>query len=357
MKTLASKMIALMACLLSLTLAGCVENEFSIKMQFPADYVGNYIVAYYACDSKNGAWLEQTASVQGGVAEIECVTHDPTLVYVSDASSPSKYMVTYAERGDKITITGDNSDMRTWKVTGNKIAVQWNEWQSQGPAAETAAKKNARIAAFVKKNPSSKLSAILLLTEFDRRKNTEEFVSLWNSVKPDARTPQLIEMCGSPDLPGVLLSPDADGNLKAAADKRLRSLVLRSEGNGVDTLPLAKKPSFLYFYRDNNDARREAVDSIKALVKAYPDSAKRIICDVAADIDSTTWKSSIRFDSLEKTVRAWVPHGLPDESLMKAGVMRLPWFRVASSDGKVAYSGTDLDEAVKAFRNRMKPKK
>ena len=338
------------------SLSSCVSDDFSIKMQFPADYVGNYLVAYYSWHSGSGAWMEQTASVQGGVAEVQCASHNPTLVYVSDASSPSKYIVVYAERGDKITITGENSDMRTWKVTGNKIAAEMAAWESEGASGETPGQRNARVAAFVKKNPSSKLSAILLLTAFDRRGNPDEFVKLWNTVHKDVRTNELIEMCGCPDLPGILLSPDAEGNLKAAAEKRLAAIIVRSEGNGIDTLDLAKKPSLLYFYRDNDDARNQTGDSLKALVKAYPDSAKRIICDVSADIDSMTWMSAIRYDTLTKVVRGWAPQGLADENLVKAGVSCLPWYRVASSSGKVEYSGADLDSALMAFRRRMKSK-
>lgn len=346
----------ILAVVAAASLSSCVSDDFSIKMQFPADYVGNYLVAYYSWHSGSGAWMEQTASVQGGMAEVQCASHNPTLVYVSDASSPSRCMVIYAERGDKITITGENSDMRTWKVAGNKIAAEMAAWEAEGAPGETPAKRNARIAAFVKKNPGSKVSAILLLTAFDRRENPDEFVKLWNTVHKDVRTNELIEMCACPDLPGILLSPDADGNLKAAAEKRLAVITIRTEGNGVDTLALAKKASFIYFYRDNDDARKQTVDSLKALVKAYPDSSKRIICDVATDIDSVTWMSAIRYDTLSKVVRGWAPHGLADENLVKAGVSCLPWYRVASSAGKVEYSGADLDSALTVFKRRMKSK-
>ncbi len=336
------------------SLSSCVKDNFSLRLQFPADYVGNYLVAYYSWNSDRGAWVEQTASVQGGVAEVECASHKPTLVYVSDASSPSKYIVVYAEKGDKITISGESSDMRTWKVTGNKIAGELAAWEAQASPGETPEQRNARVAAFVKKNPKSKVSAILLLTAFDRRGNPEEFVKLWNIVDKDVRTNELIEMCECPDLQGVLFGIDAAGNLKAAAEKRLALFIVRSEGNGIDTLTLAKKPSFIYFYRDNNDARNQAIDSLRALVKAYPDSAKRIICDVASDIDSVTWMSALRYDTLSKVVRGWAPHGLTDENLVKAGVSRLPWYRVASAKGKVEYSGAELDSALKVFRRQMK---
>ncbi len=52
MKSFASKMFALLACFMVLMLGGCVKNEFKIDFEFPKDHMGNYILTYYAWDSR-----------------------------------------------------------------------------------------------------------------------------------------------------------------------------------------------------------------------------------------------------------------------------------------------------------------
>ncbi len=358
MKTFVFKLFALPACLLLLVLSGCVKNEFSIDFEFPKDYVGNYILTYYAWDSRGGRWIEQTASLQDGVASVGCITRLPTLVYISDASSVSKSIVIYAERGDKIKISGNGADMDRWTVKGNSISEGWTEWRK-----DVYTKKQDRnafeksIEDFVSKNKSDKLSAILLLTEWSRRENPEGFLKLWNSIDRSVRDQQIVEMCGATDLLGVEFTTESDGSLAYSKDAKLKSIVVRSRDNGVDTLKFNKvKASLLYFYSENNSLRREAADTIGSLSKLYPDSTKRIISDIYVDSDSMTWLGAIRRDSIKGVVRAWQPYGLGDDDMVSLGVTRLPWYIVKDKSGKESYSGDDVEAAAKAFRKEMDKK-
>ena len=349
---------AIAALIMMTLLPGCVKNEFTIDFEFPKDHIGNYLVTYYAWDATKGTWIETTAVVQNGVSSLDCITRRPTLVYISDASSPSNSMVIYAERGDNIRITGENGDMMSWHVKGNKLSEQWSDWRNaalkDGGLSDTG-KRHKHISDFVTGNPKSPLSAIMLLTEWNRLEDPDGFVRLWNSIDSGSRTQETVEMCGAPDMTGVQFEVTADGLLEATKDSRLRSMILRTAGNGIDTLRFSKGgASLLYFYKDNNSDRRETVDTLRALVKTYPDSLKRIICDISVDTDSMTWVSSMRNDSLKSTVRGWMPRGMADEEISRAGVSRLPWFRVTGKDGKETYSGSDLKDAAKAFRKEMK---
>lgn len=358
MKTLVSKMFAFWACFMVLTLTGCVKNEFKIDFEFPKDHIGNYLLTYYAWDSRGGRWMEYTASVQDGVAAAQCITRLPTLVYVSDASSPSNSMIIYAERGDEIKVKGEQRDMWTWSVTGNKISERWSNWYKEANAKKNDNKAFEKsIEDYVKKNPSDPLSAILMLTEWDRRENPEGFVKIWNSIDKEVRSQQLIDMCGATDLLGVEFTIMADGSLKYAKDGSVKSLSVRSRDNGLDTLKFSKaKGSILYFYSENNSARLETVDSLKALGKTYSDSTKRIIADIYMDSDSMTWVNVIRRDSLKGAVRAWQPRGVAEENMVKMGIVRLPWFVVKDKKGKEIYGGDDLKTAVAAFKKEMDKK-
>ena len=354
-----NKALALVGCMMMLMLGGCVKNEFKIDFEFPTEHIGNYLLTYYSWDSKGGRWIEHTASIQDGKAVAQCITRFPTLVYITDASSPSNTIMLYAERGDKIKVSGEKNDMSTWSVSGNKISERWSEWRKTAyPKKKDGKAFEKSIEEYVKKNPSDELSTILLLTEWSRRDNPEGFTKLWNLIAPDARSQQLIEMCGTSDLIGVEFSVQADGKLKYAKNANIKSLEVRSRDRGLDTLRFSNVDgSILYFYLENNTARKEAADSLKTLGKAYKDSTKRIIADIYMESDSMTWVNAIRRDTLDGAVRAWQPHGLAAEDIVKMGVSRLPWFIVKDNKGKETYAGDDLKKASAAFRKEMNKNK
>lgn len=353
MKTFTYRILSICACIMAFMLGSCVKNEFKVDFEFPKDHLGNYLLSYYAWDSRKGRWIERTTSIQEGVASIDGVTRLPTLVYVSDASQPGNSMIIYVERGDKIKISGDGKDMTSWTVVGNKFSERWSDWRkgAYGHKNDTTAFHKS-IGEYVKKNPKDKLSAILLLTEWSRRKDPEGFVGLWNSIDKGARSQELVEMCGVSDLLGVEFITTADGGLEYAKDSKLKTLPLRSRDNGTDTLKFTV-PSFMYIFTENNTARRETIDSIKVLVKAYPDSTKRVMADIYMDSDSTTWVNAIRRDSVKGVVRAWVPRGVVEEDMVKMGVTRLPWYIVKDKGAKEVYAGDDLAKATAAFRKLM----
>ena len=354
MKTFASKMVALWVSLIGLMLTGCIKNQFEIDFEFPKDHIGNYLLTYYAWDSRGGRWIEQTASIQEGVASVGCITRLPTLVYITDASS-SNSMILYAERGDRIRISGEGKDMKDWSVKGNSLSERWSAWRKDAYGVKDDRKAFEKsIEDYVRKNTSDPLSAILLLTEWNRRDNPAGFLRLWNYIDSDARSQQLVEMCGATDLLGVEFTATAEGKLAYAKDAALKSLMVRSLDNGLDTLKFNKaKGTLLYFFSENNSARQETVDTLKSLVKLYPDSTKRILSDIYVDSDSMTWMGAIRRDSLKGVVRAWQPYGLGEDDMIKLGVTRLPWYIVKDKNGRESYAGSDIEAAVSAFRKEM----
>lgn len=344
-------------------LSGCMKNEFTLQFDFPKEYIGNYIIDYYAWDSKKGSWMENVASVQGGKAMVRCVTNRPTLVYIRDASSSSNSIVVYAERGDELVISGDKPDMNTWKVKGNKESELWSEWRNKNTKllAESRDKfskeKEKAISNFVNSNKDKEISPILLLTEWDRNENPDGFLKLWNTIDNDSKNQQLLEMCGAADMLGTVFEVNADGKLYLKKEKKLDLMAVRSRDNGIDSLKFRKqKASLLYFYLDNNSDRGEVMDSIKTLVKAYPDSTKRIIADICLRPDSMVWINSLRSDTINGIIRAWMPQGLADQNLTRLGVTRIPWLVVVRKNGEYAYSGSTLKDAVVAFRKEMDKK-
>lgn len=349
------RILVSIAWLMVLMLTGCGKNEFRIDFEFPQDHFGNYIVTYYASNSHRGSWMDQTASVQEGKVSLQCGTYNPTLVYITEPSNPSNSIVIYAERGDKIKISGDGPEMSDWTITGNKVTERWSEWRKEAykEKGDTQSFEKS-IEDYVKKNPSDKLSGIMMLTEWDRRENPEGFIKLWNALDEGVRTPRIIDMCGVSDLLSEGFVTKPDGKLEMAKDSGLKQMTVRSRDNGTDTLRFAKKKAtFLYLFKENDNFRKETADSLKKLTKAYSDSASRIVADIYLDSDSMTWVNFIRRDSLEGVVRAWSPRGLAEEDMAKLGVIRTPWYVVKDKKGKDTYSGDELTKALSAFRKEM----
>ena len=353
MKTFAYRILSIMGSLMAFMLVGCVKNEFKVDFEFPKEHIGNYMMTYYAWDSRGGRGIEHTVSIQEGKAAADCITRLPTLIYISDASQPGSSMMVYAERGDEIKISGEGTDMASWTVTGNKLSERWSAWRKGAyPKKKDIKTFHKSIEEYVKGNPKDELSAILLLTEWNRREDPEGFVRLWNMIDKDSRSQQLIDICGATDFLGVEFITNADGKLEYAKDSKINILPLRTRDRGLDTLKL-NKPSFLYFFGENNAARRETADSLRILLRAYPDSTKSVVADVYMDSDSLTWVNAIRRDSLDGMTRAWQPRGLAEGLMVRLGVRRLPWFVVKDKDAKEAYAGSDIKEATAAFRKLM----
>lgn len=354
--------LLLAAVMTLVSLASCVGNEFSIAFRFPKEHVGNYIINYYAWDSRKGSWIENVASVQNGVAEVHASTVRPTIVYIRDASSPGNSLALFVERGDEIVISGDGPDMNTWSVEGNDRSELWSEWRRSNASVLSAAggsmtpgKKKA-LGEFVKANSDDRIAAIVLLSEWNRNDDPEGFLRLWNSIDKDARSQETIGMCGASDLLGVQFTVGADGNLELAAAARLNDLPLRSRDNGMDTLRFGShRPALLFFYADNNMERRQVIDSLRAVGREYPDSARRIIGVVSLHPDSMAWINSTRTDTVKGLVRSWVPRGLADPAMVELGVSRIPWFVVVGADSRKAYSGPDPAQALQAFRSALTP--
>lgn len=342
------KLIIRIFILLAVVVAGgCSKNEFTIDFELPEDVTLNISAAYHATDKGGGMHIEAVAPVTHGKGNLKCVTRYPVLVYLRIGSSKQTTVI-YAERGNKITASGKNTRMETWTFSGNQINERWSEWRNTYAdtiAAGDPKTINIAVAKYVYANPSAPLSTLLLLTSFSRKDDEKLFRSLWFKLEGEAREKKWVELVSRADQPTMYLSNPG----------KLISAAFRSAGNGIDTLRTdSAKASFFFFWNAGLSKRKEYIDSIKALAKAYPDSASRIIADVCMEPDSMAWRSPLRSDSLKKVTRLWVPAGMADRRLMDLEVRQSPFFIVFSPDGRQQYRGDDISEAIKEFRILMK---
>lgn len=323
-------------------LSSCVKNEVKVSIELPKDVTDAYRLIYYASDSKKGWYTETVIPVQAGKGEVICYTRNPTIVFVMHSGNVPEAAF-YAERGEKVKITGASGDPYNWKIGGNKINEGWSEWRLKNIDAlmqRDSKKIDAAVAEFVGKNPDSPLSAIFLLIYYDRRNNESEFRKLWSKLKGDALNPEWIQLAGRSDLPGGM--PEER--------EKVSEIILHTAGTGADTIKFGKKPVLLYFWRLDDVDRDEAITAIRSLRKEVPDSAKNIISDISFEMDSIYWRNSLSRDSLQGVVRGWLPTGETDSVVNRLGVVRSPYVLVYDSKGREVYRGEDVSKASGLFK-------
>lgn len=294
--------------------------------------------------------METVVPVSGGKGSTTCAAVNPCIVYVlSSGNAPA--IAFYAERGDKMEISSDSPDPLTWMVKGNELSEQWSQWRIDNLTALRSGDPkniNAAVAKYVKANSDSRLSVLLMLTSFDRRRDPSGFRKLWNSLSEDARDPALIEMAGRADVTSSKL-PEVSS--------KFPSLVLATtRSNGyADTLRTSVgKGSIILFWHNSMNNRTAEMLTLRSLDRDFPDTTKRLMADICLDYDSVAWRMPLPGDSLKHTIRGWLPRGEADSQLTGLGIGATPCWVVTDAKGKILYIGDDSESAGKKFRAIMK---
>lgn len=340
------RVVAMATALLTLLLGGCLKNEFDVEVSLPEKVSGHYSFLYYASDPVKGWFAEEMMMVDKGKGAVTGRTNNPSLVWIMDPSGKPA-AVFYVERGDRIRITGDSENPASWRVKGNGITESLDEWRHANRASISSMdsrKVNAAVTAYVRENPSDPVSAILMAVYYDRRDDEAGFARTWKMLRDDALDKEWVDLVSRSDIstggPWMRRVP--------------REVVLKSVGNGVDTLRFGRKPALLYFSYVDSEGRREAVAEMRRICRKYPDSLSRIIAEISLETDSMTRIWPMRGDSLSTVVKGWMPLGPADDAAVSLGVEEVPLFIVAGKSGKEVYRGESPGEASKAFEKEMK---
>lgn len=335
-----------MAMCLMLIFSACVKNELTVHMKLAESVTDAYQLRYYASDSKKGWYIETSIPVERGVGQGKCYTKNPTIVSIVHGGSGVDAAF-YAERGDKIEISGDSGDPYTWKITGNKITEAWSEWRLANKdilRANEAEKINAAVKGYVTKNPNNPLSTILMLLYFDRRLDEKGFSKLWDSLKDDALNPALIKLIGRSDMLEA----------RPIETDKVKELVVTTKENGADTFRIGKKPLLLLFSRYDDNGYSDMVEKIRELREINKDSANFVIGEVSFDLDSIAWVNRQYQDSLAGVVRGWLPRGETDSVIMRFGVQRTPYVLVFDKKGKEVFRGGDVEGGFAEYKKLLK---
>ena len=329
--------------LVFLLLVACGKNEFLLLFNLPEDISDNYNVTYYAAAKDGGVTIQAVASVMKGKCELKGVTKLPTVIYLT--TRKSKYpLVIYTQKGEKIDITGTERNPLGWDVGGNDINISLSAWRKENLKVldeGDAEKVNKAVEIFVNDKRENPAALIILFSYFNRAYDERLYNTLLGQLKDLANKDKFLMMMGRAD----------QLTARATLPAKIKNLAMRSSQGGVDTLSfLDSNPGIIMFWQNDIKQRKELIDSLKVLVKEFPDSNSRIIADINLDPDSLTWRTSLKKDSLNKTVRLWAPAGLADVDVMKLKISGIPYFLVLDENGNQIYRGAELGDAMKKFR-------
>lgn len=346
------KQLLIAAVCLLLLATGCGKKEFVVDFSLDSEVNGNFRIIYFASDARNAFWMESAAPVEGGKYHFTGPLVRPSLVYVFSHSDTEPSAIFYVEKGSVITVTGKGNNPSTWSFDGNKLTKEWSDWRlanSDALASSDPGKVNEAIAAYIVKNQDSRLSPLLLLTSYNRNVDPEGFMRLWKKIPEKVRGDKVVKLASAAEFASSVPFSPQGTELSYAPVRKMEKLRIHSLRNGLDTVT-PDRPTLLWFWHREDSGRNGAIDSLRAVVKAWPDSAARNIVDISLDPDSVSWAGSCSGDSLKSTVRGWMPQGEVSPLAMKLGVVSTPAYIVADKTGKIVYRGSVIKDALGKFR-------
>lgn len=329
-----------------LQLSSCLKNEVDVDVKLPSSITDAYRLLYYASDQSKGWYIDAAIAVEKGLGSTKVYTKSPTIVTIMHNGNEMEAGF-YAERGDKIVISGENADPFTWRIKGNKITEEWSDWRIENKSVlqgRDPDKINDVVKRYVSGHKDKPLSTILLLLYYNRDINDAGFRKLWESLEGDAASPALIKLIGRSDM---LESKPID-------IVSVKDLIIKTRDTGVDTLRIGKNPLLLMFTRNTDPGHDQDIRELKRIRGIEPDSAKFRIGELSFDLDSVGWANRQRVDSLTGIVRGWMPRGETDSIVNRLGVERTPYIIIFDKKGKTLYRGSDISKGLKEYEKLLK---
>lgn len=317
-------------------LTSCGKNEFSLSGTLKDAGQRSLTIIYTALSDSHDELITLNVPCERDHFSLTGATRHPSLVWIM-ASDGKLLHVLYVERGDKITISGAYASPLEWKIEGNEVSERYSQWLASNVALLTAddpKKVNAAIAAYVKKNPKDKASALLLLTLYHRNADNSAFDKLWDSLDiSDKDKSRLLH---------VAMTQTDDAAARAAA-LSLTPISLRSRADSTVTLrPSASRATILYFWRRTDGPHKGAL----RVLASQPKDVQ--IADIYLDPDTVQWRYMTQNDTITPRNLLWAFGGELNLSLRRLAIPAVPYFIVANRKGKQIYRGTSPSEASAA---------
>lgn len=329
MHNLSKYILSTLLLLLMTAMSSCIKNEFTLTGKFDGAGTLPLHIVYRAANSERAFVVDENVPLMEGSFTMRCPTRYPTIVYLLDPTHRQMYAI-YAEKGDKLNITGLWGDPYTWQVSGNEVMEQYCAWAKthQDILHSTQPEKiNAAVAAYIHENPGTRTSLFMLVTMYRRDADEADFRRLLATFKDKDEVEEM-------------LAAAAQEEPEKPATRPVRTLRLTGANDSTMTLtPGAARLTLLYFWREGFGPDHEAVVQLLKDVRGKRDVRTATIF---MDTDTIRWRQLLKGPMSSDSITAlWATGGEVDPRLDGLEINSTPRLLLLDKNGKTIYNGTD----------------
>jgi hypothetical protein len=309
----------------ALCMQSCTSSDFKVSAELKGLGSQNVRVAYRGAD---GGIVDSWITAQNDALVITGKCSEPTLLMVYNSMSVP-VMRLLISGGDKLEVKGSISSPYELEIKGSDIMEEWNKFvvkHKNEYDMNNAPKLNEAIEKYVKDNPKSLVSTLLVLLDYapsDDNKVAQLLKEIDDSAKPES----IMESFNTITL--RLKNPNTS----------LTSLnLLEMESDDFKVAKLAgTKPSVILFWDKDleNNKRSSAFEELKML-----DTTRVNIIDINIDSDSTQWRNTVAATA-SKWKHYWAPGSMMNSELLRLQIKTTPTIIVTDSLGHQQYRGDD----------------
>lgn len=334
------RILTYLPCLLALLLSACGHSDsFRIDGELTDGSTINLRIIYYS----DGAVVTGITASKEGKFVYEGHVSNPALIEIYD-NDYRLFGRMVASPGEDLRVKLNPANPYIIEIKGNDTSREWGEFLNTNAELLNSNKIDARndlVAKYVKDNPQSRVSELILATEFDASRPGGELLvdSLLNLIDPAVREKGF-------SVPFAMIVERVGA--RAAAEK-VMPIPYRKQGNDTGIFKPSAKPYNLIVFSDDCSGRDTICKELRKLMATSPRSRFDVI-ELSMDIDTVVWNRSIKTDSATWS-QGWVAGAISAQSVDKLGLPSIPYYIVSDSAGRQLWRGNSITEAAQQLKN------
>ncbi len=321
----------------ALVMGSCDSSTFKISADIKGMGNQNLHVVFLGDSGVSDAFIP----TQDSKFKIKGSSSELTVVSILDSQNKPLFRLA-ARGGETLNVTGDINNPHHYKCSGSDVASEWLEFEEKNAQLydlPDPSKLDAAIEKYVKDNPSSVVSTLLVVVDYSQAVS-EKGAKLLASIDADARPESLVA------------SLEQAHELMGKPDKQLQTMtLLSSNGEFEPFVPGKARAMIIYWWNTMDEKRTADIESIKALELQH--SGQLAVADVNLSPDTVGWQATLANDATAWP-HYWAPGSVLDPSVEQLRITVLPMAIVTDSLGRQLYRGQDLKAAAAAVTGSLK---
>lgn len=307
------------------TMTGCTSDKFRVDVNLKG--LGNQNVRVVYLDA-NSSTADVWVRAEKDQFIIEGMCQSPSLLIIYNSMNVP-ILKTVVSGGDNLEIKGEILSPLEVVIKGSEASEQWSLFMTKNKSKydmPDGQLLNAEIEKFVKSNPKSIVSTLLLMVDYAPTRDGQ-IDELLKTIDDSAKPQSLMMSYNTMKL-----------NKKAPITKLNIFTLYDQETEDYEAVNLVgSKPSVLLFWdRDlNENERSNAIEELKML-----DNNLVNIIDINIDSDSAGWHKTTENDGTSWK-HYWVPGSIMKSDMLKLQVTSIPTVIVTDSTGNQLYRGNN----------------